>query len=166
MFLEQAKAEGIAVRDLKFHKAEIITTPKIESESSTTQKTPPKQENEPEARGRTLRTRKDSTSSAAKPVKKGKTPAKGKKGGEEEKKESSDENEDDEGDDGGGKLKKGKKKLDETLDEALSDGELSSIMTPLDLLIEAAIESNPKQYELPKELTTSIPFPGSDKGRF
>ena len=39
-------------------------------------------------------------------------------------------------------------------------------MTPMDLLIEAAIESNPKQYDLPKELTISMPFPGSEKGIF
>ncbi|PSN43758.1 hypothetical protein C0J52_06410 [Blattella germanica] len=35
---------------------------------------------------------------------------------------------------------------------------------PLDILVKAATCMNPKQFELPKEMSMSIPFPGTDKG--
>lgn len=36
---------------------------------------------------------------------------------------------------------------------------------PMDVLVKAASAMNPKQFELPREMGTSIPFPGTDKGK-
>lgn len=38
--------------------------------------------------------------------------------------------------------------------------------TPLDELIKAASLLNPRQFELPREMSVHIPFPGTDKSRF
>jgi hypothetical protein len=34
----------------------------------------------------------------------------------------------------------------------------------MDVLVKAASALNPKQFELPREMGMSIPFPGTDKG--
>jgi hypothetical protein len=36
---------------------------------------------------------------------------------------------------------------------------------PMDVLVKAASAMNPKQFELPREMGVSIPFPGTDKGK-
>jgi hypothetical protein len=44
--------------------------------------------------------------------------------------------------------------------------ESSSLPTnPMDVLVKAASAMNPKQFELPREMGMSIPFPGTDKGK-
>lgn len=35
----------------------------------------------------------------------------------------------------------------------------------LDMLVKAASVINPKQFELPREMSVNIQFPGSDKGK-
>jgi hypothetical protein len=36
---------------------------------------------------------------------------------------------------------------------------------PMEVLVKAASAMNPKQFELPREMGMSIPFPGTDKGK-
>lgn len=36
---------------------------------------------------------------------------------------------------------------------------------PMDVLVKVASAMNPKQFELPREMGMSIPFPGTDKGK-
>lgn len=107
----QAKAAGICVRDIKFHKSEIISATKTENDILAGQKL----EKESEVRGR-LRNRKDSVSSPSKLGKKGKLGAGDKKKIDEEKKESSDEIEEEEEDEEGpGKNRKIAQKGNEVL---------------------------------------------------
>lgn len=116
----QAKAEGVPVREIKFHKSEIIK-PKADLEHLTNQNISQKPDVEAEVRGR-LRSRKDSLSSSPpKPVKKIKIDGSDKQKKEDEKKETSDEDEggDEEADDG--KPKKIKRK-----NEDQSSNEVSS----------------------------------------
>ena len=43
--------------------------------------------------------------------------------------------------------------------------ESASPSNPLDVLIKAAMSMNPKQFELPRDMSVSMPFPGTDKGK-
>ena len=50
-------------------------------------------------------------------------------------------------------------------EKRLRKHESSSLETnPMDVLVKAASALNPKQFELPREMGMSIPFPGTDKG--
>jgi len=50
-------------------------------------------------------------------------------------------------------------------EKRLRKHEGSSLETnPMDVLVKAASSLNPKQFELPREMGMSIPFPGTDKG--
>ncbi|KAK6640697.1 hypothetical protein RUM44_012394 [Polyplax serrata] len=157
-----AKAEGISVREIKFHKSEIITKTKSNEETTQpSQNSVQKLDNEAEVRGR-LRSRKDSaTILPVKGVKKGKVLDGEKKKRSDDKKDTSDEDEEEEEEEG--KPRKIKKKSEEPVNKDSCVEENINFMTPMDLLIEAAIESNPKQYDLPKELTITMPFPGAEK---
>jgi hypothetical protein len=44
------------------------------------------------------------------------------------------------------------------------DENSSLAANPMDVLVKAAFAMNPKQFELPREMGMSIPFPGTDKG--
>jgi hypothetical protein len=51
-------------------------------------------------------------------------------------------------------------------EKRLKKDESSLLAThPMDVLVKAASAMNPKQFELPREMGMSIPFPGTDKGK-
>jgi hypothetical protein len=51
-------------------------------------------------------------------------------------------------------------------EKRLRKRESSSLeINPMDVLVKAASALNPKQFELPREMGMSIPFPGTDKGK-
>lgn len=95
------------MRDIKFHKLDLI--PVVKQEGDSNQKISPKIEPESEVRGR-LRVRKDSASSTPKTARRGKMIGEKKKR-DDDKKDSSDDNEDEDEDDV--KSKRFKKKCDD-----------------------------------------------------